>query len=473
MAETGGGTTISVPQSTSWTILLQSCDDELSGTSPTMAYNIVWRYWLSFKSTTIPVGTPYEVELATTKAGFVTVQQVVSRKVQHLSSEIQPHAEYLAAYISGLTGNNGYRIRMRFLVNGTGSATVDVGNFAAFQGSKQEFGGARNPMTNTMTLDTTWREIGSVTFNNTSGALVDVQLQGHFLVTAGTGGQRISVGIGKDYNSSGNHYSQVFVPAFLPEEITILDYMPNEGVGSSLLPTGFNTFRMWAKVDSGTVTISNRRLEAMGMNAGTDTVRYYQFAGGPTVLAEDTGLPQPQECRLVLDNATRLFQVCNPTMTQPQPYSDPPCGRWTKLFEGTVSANPLSLAAIGAGHIEIAGKSCKNDTNPPQLLCWSSGATRVNVAIEMVTNPDPQGNQAAVDFHYSAFSVANLPMKIHFFSDGFHWGNDYGQTVRLWVRLVEYPCNGVAYEARERRLTIGRSYLGLRFFYPTGTLYKP
>ena len=470
MVETGGNGTITVPHSTAWTTLVQSCDNELSGTSSTMPYNLVWRYWLSFKSSTIPVGTGYEVELATIKSGVVTVQQVISRKVQHLSSEPQPHTEYLAAYVSGLTGENGYRIRMRFLTSGTGSATIDVGNFAALQGSKPEFGSARNTIASSFTLDTTWREIGFVTMTNSSGAEVDVQLQGHFTVTSGTPGVGISVGIGRDYNSSGNHYSRAFVPGSLPEEITILDYIPNEGVGASLIPNGSNTFRMWAKVDAGTATITNRRVEVLGMDAApaTDTTRYYQFANGPTTLAEDTTQPQPQSCFL-LDSQNQPFGICNASMTQPQTISTPPCGRWTKLFEGTIPANSLGLASIGAGHIEITGKSCKNGGT----ACWPAGETRANVAIEMVTNPDQNGNRAAVDFHYSAFSVVNLPMKIHFFSDGFHWGNSYGQTVRLWVRLVDYPCNGVGYGGQERQLTIGRSYLGLRFFYPTGTLYNP
>ncbi|MDQ3280554.1 MAG: hypothetical protein M3Q69_03995 [Acidobacteriota bacterium] len=64
-------------------------------------------------------------------------------------------------------------------------------------------------------------------------------------------------------------------------------------------------------------------------------------------------------------------------------------------------------------------------------------------------------------------------MKIHFFEDAFHWGNDYGQTLRLWVRLVDTPCNAVQYGGQQRQLTIGRAYLGLRFFYPTGVLYVP
>jgi hypothetical protein len=470
MVETGGGTTITVPWSTTPTLLVHSCDNELSGTSPTMAYNVVMRYWLSFKSTTIPVGTPYQVELATLKNGVYTVQQLINRKVQHLSSEMQPHTEYLAAYIHGLTGENGYRIRMRFLTSGTGSATVDVGNFAAFQGSRQEFGGATNSLTHTITLDTTWREIVGVTMNNFSGGEVDVQLQGHLVVLSGTPGTGISIGIGRDMNSSGNHYSRAYVPSSLPEEITVLDYIPNEGVGASLLPIGFNTFHMWAKVDSGTITVNTRRLDVMGMDAApaADTTRYYQFAGGPITLAEDTAEPQPQACILV-DVPSPDFHLCNPTMVQPQPYPDPPCGRWTKLFEGSIPANPLGVAAVGAGHVEITGKSCKNGGTS----CWGSGATRANVAIEMVTNVQPNGSRAAVDFHMSAFSVANLPMKIHFFSDGFEWGNDTGQTVRLWVRLIDYPCNAVNDQAKERRLTIGRSYLGIRFFYPTGTLYNP
>lgn len=471
MVETGGGgATITVPHSTAWTTLVHSCDNELSGTSSTMAYNTVWRYWLSFKSTNIPVGTGYQVELATLKNGSYTVQKVISRKVQHLSSEPQPHSEYLAAYIPGLTGENGYRIRMRFLTSGTGSATIDVGNFAAIQGSKTEFGGAENSLNTSMTLDTTWREVVGVTFNNSSGVSVDAQVQGHFTVTAGTPGQRILVGIGRDFNSSGNHYSHVFVPNALPEEITILDYLPNEGAGTSLLPPGFNTFRMWAKVSSGTVTISNRRLEAFAMRAGSDTSRYYQFAGGPVALAEDTPQAQPQACMLVLDNGTRGYELCNTTMDPAaQEYPNPPCGRWTKVFEGTIAPNALGVAAIGAGFVEITGKSCKDGT----LNCWSSGATRANVAIEMVSNPDANGFRAAVDYHLSAFSVANLPLKLHYFSDAFHWGNTTGQTVRVWVRLIDFPCNGVNYASQQRQLTIGRAYLGLRFFQPTGVLYNP
>lgn len=470
MVETGGGATINVPHSTAWTNLVQSCDNELSGTSSTMAYNLVWRYWLLIKTETIPVGTTFEVEFATIKSGVVTVRQVISRKVQHPSKESQPQSEYLAAYVNGLTGENGYRMRIRFLTSGTGSAIIDVGNFAALQGSKPEFGGARNTIATSFTLDSTWREIGFVTMTNSSGAEVDVQLQGHFTVTSGTPGLGMSVGIGKEYNSSGNHYSRAFVPNSLPEEITILDYMPNEGVGATLIPNGSTTFRMWAKVDAGTAVITNRRVEVLGMDAypASDTTRYYQFANGPTLLAEDTTLPQPQSCFL-LDYQQNPFGICNASMTQPQTISTPACGRWTKLFEGTIPANPLGMAAIGAGHIEITGKSCKDGGT----ACWPAGETRANVAIEMVTNPDPNGNRAAVDFHFSAFSVANLPMKVHFFSDGFHWGNDYGQTIRLWVRLIDTPCNGVNYSAQQRQLTIGRSYLGIRFFYPTGTLHNP
>lgn len=465
MVETGDIQTFTVLQNGNWTTLIQSCDVPLSPSELTMTYNLVWRYWLVLKSSTIPVGTPYEVELATIdREGVITVRQVIKRRIQHLSSESQPHAEYLAAYVPGLTGAHGYTIRIRFPIGGPGSAIVDVGNFAAMQGSKSEFGGARNTLTPSMTLDTTWREIGFVTMTNSSGAAVDVQLQGHFTVTSGTPGAGISVGIGKGLGSSGNHYSRAFVPKALPEEITILDYMPNEGVGMTLIPNGSTTFRMWAKVDAGTAVINNRRLEVLGMDADPepDTERYVQFAGGPTVLAEDTTQPQPQACFLH-DDLTNPYGLCDPTRT-------PLCGRWTKVFEGKIDPNPLGVASIGAGHIEITGRSCRNGGT----ACWPAGETRMNVAIEMITNPDPRtGYRAASDFHASAFSVANLPMKIHFFSDGFHWGNDWGQTVRLWVRLIDTPCNGVHYQAQERRLTIGRSYLGLRFFYPTGTLANP
>ena len=149
---------------------------------------------------------------------------------------------------------------------------------------------------------------------------------------------------------------------------------------------------------------------------------------------------------MMLDVANPGFELCNLSMTQPQPYPDPPCGRWTKLFEGTIPANPLGVAAVGAGHVEITGKSCKFGGTS----CWSSGATRANIAIEMVTNPQMDNSRKAVDFHMN-----------------------YGQTVRLWVRLIDYPCNAVNDQSKERRLTIGRSYLGLRFFYPSGTLYNP
>ncbi|MDQ3280553.1 MAG: hypothetical protein M3Q69_03990 [Acidobacteriota bacterium] len=404
MAEAGGTTSMTVPDGGVWTTVLDSCGDELSAETTSMPYNVIWRYWLLFKSTTVPIGTPYQIEVSTTKNGITTVHETINRKVRHLSTESEPHVDYLAAYLGGLSGSNAFRVRMRILsyVGATASIDAGVGNFASLQGSHQQYGGAKSATATTaMTLDATWREISSVTLNNTSGVSVDVQLQSHLRVTSGTPGQRISVGIGREYASSGAHYSQLYVPANLPDDLTVLDYMPNEGVGDALIPPGISTFRVWAKVDTGTVTIADRRTEVLAMNATpvTDSIRYYQFSAGPTVVAEATTQAQPQSCFL-LDQGNN-FNICN-TATQPQQITEPLCGKWTKVMEHDIPPNSKGIASVGAGYLEITGKACANGGT----ACWSSGESRTSPS---KSSPNPIRREAR---HRPTFTTPPFPFQL-------------------------------------------------------------
>lgn len=490
MVESGTDSVAPIGQNTVWTTILQSCDNELSGTPSTMTYNVVWRFFVKLDSTSVPIGTPYEIELATTKAGVVTVHQVLSRKILRSVTKNNPQTDYFATFVGGLSGDNGYRVRMRVL--GTGGGQVDPsGIFMSIQGSPAQYGGAASStLTSSLTLDTTWREISGVTMNNTSGGNVDVLLQSHFTVNAGVEGSRILLGFGREAGSSGNHYSHIYIPASLPGNVTVLDFMPNEGVGDTLVPAGLSTFRVWARMETGTATITNRRTEVLAMNAtpGTDSIRYYQFTGGPILVTENPPAPQPQSCiQNDLDPNATGGKVCD--LTGYDTAVEPKCGRWTRLLaaDGAIPATPSlgdgELAAVGSGYFEVISKSCSGGGDS----CWQNGpagvdATRVQLAIELVTN---DANPAGTDIHMEAMGISlALPSaavglqrsQVHFFSDLFHWGNFSGQKIRLWIRLLKSTAEGSCdvigtLGPLNRQFTIGRAYLGVRFFPPTGTLY--
>lgn len=454
MVETNGNAT-TINHDGQWVTVMQSCDDEFHAATGLGTYSAVWRQYISIDSATVAVGTQYEVEFATTKSGVTTVHQVVSRKIRMTITSTDPQSDYLGAYLGNLTGANGYRVRMRLV--GSSGGNIHVGQiFATAQGSASYYGSGTNTISSSMTLDSTWREIGIITVNNASGAETDVQLQGHFTINSGTAGQKISLGFGKGNASSGSHYSNVYVPATLPDNVTAFDFIPNEGVGDLLLPNGSTDIRVWAKVNSGTVTISNRRIEVLAMDAAPadDSARMYTFSAGPTTHSEDTTAAQPQAC-IMVDRQSSTNELCT---------QSPGCGKWTKLLEMDVPANAKWEASVGGGYVEIIDKACLGGGS----ACWSNG-TRAQVAIETITyEPTPH----AVDFHMTAFSIPNVPVHHFFFEDAFSWGNDYGQKLRLWIRLIDYPC-GVPYEAGVRQLTIGRRYLGLRFFERSGDLYYP
>lgn len=459
---------ITVNQNVGWTTILQSCDDELNSHASVTEYNVIWRQMITMHGATVPPGTPYELEFATTKGGFITVHRTVSRVIRHTPSMQHPHVDHVAAYFKWLSGGNGYRVRTRILGAGSGSVTIKQ-TFASGQGSPSQYGAAESSvLTIPITLDTTWREISGVTMNNTSAGTVDVQLQTHFRITSGSPGQRISVGIGKGSGSSAQHYSHLYVPAALPAAMTVLDFMPNEGVGHALIPAGLNTFRVWARVDAGTATVTDRQTEVLGMKAdpAADSIRFYAFSGGPTLVREDNYTSgQPQNC-LLLDQGFS-FYACNQNADDPGPSSMPGCGRWTKILQATVPPSDDD-ASVGAGYVEITSIGCRSGTD-----CWNAAqATSIAVAIETVTN-EPVGSRDAADFHLSSYSVMTVPTRIHFAQDAFAWGNGNGQTIRVWVRINNYPCNGIMYGLDERQLTIGRAYLGIRFFEPTGVLYNP
>jgi hypothetical protein len=421
--------------------------------------------WLELRAATVPIGTTYEIEVATTKAGVTTVQQVISRKIRSTVGQYRPQGDYFGALLTGLSGANGFRVRMRIL--GTGSGYIDIERiFATGVGSRSSYGSARNTTTGNMTVDTTWRIIGSVTVNNTSGANADLQLQGNITINSGTPGQRISLGFGKGLASSGNHYSYVYVPNTLPESVTAFDFMPNEGVGDAVIPPGVTAINVWAKVDSGSVTISDRRIEVLAMAAhATDTARLFSTAQGPTVVRTDNPDAQPQACLMLHQTSPDGF-ACNQSATLPQTYSTP-CGKWTKLLEMTLPPNEKWTTSIGGGYVEILNKSCPSGTT-----CWNDTSSAwAQVAIEVVTN-GPSGTRHAVDAHMTSFSMSDAPTHLYFFEDVFSWGNTQGNVVRLWIRIIDYPC-ATNYNFEPRQITVGRRYLCLRFFERTGDLYHP
>ncbi len=461
----GGSPPVRVNQDGQWVTIHSSCDDELHPATDVGAYTAAFRMWLELKAATVPVGTTYEIEVATTKAGVATVQQVLSRKIRASVGQYRPQGDYFGSLLTNLNGANGFRVRMRIL--GTSTAYIDVNQiFATAQGSRSSYGSARSTAAGTMTVDTTWRIIGSVNVNNTSGADVDVQLQGSITIHSGTPGQRISLGFGKGTASSGNHYSYVYVPNTLPESVTAFDFMPNEGVGNALIPPGSTTINVWAKVDSGSITISDRRIEALGMTAPpTDTARLFSAAEGPTIARTDSTDAQPQSCHM-LHASSPDGLACNQSATLPQTFSTP-CGKWTKLLEMTLPPNPKWTTSVGGGYIEILNKGCPSGTT-----CWNDTSSAwAQVAIEFVTN-GPSGTRYATDAHMTSFSMANAPTHLYFFEDVFRWGNSDGNIVRLWIRIIDYPC-ATNYNSEPRQITVGRRYLGVRLFEGTGDLYYP
>ena len=475
MVETGTQN-VTVYHTGSWHEIVSSCDEELNPAFTT-TYAVAWRQWMSIDASTVPVGTQYEVEISAIKNGVVTAQQVLSRRIRTVVSDKQPQGDYMGGFLSGLNGAQGYRIRIRLIGSSSGYVHFPF-VFASLQGARAEYGSASTTNAASFTLDPTWRIIGSVVVNNTSGGDADLQLQGTFTIESGTSGQRGLLGFGKGTASSGNHSSFIYVPPVLPESVTAFDFMPNEGVSDTLIPPGQTTINVWARVDSGTVTISNRRLDALSMGVGAtaanaDTARTYTMFHGPTLHSETTTGVQPQDCLLLdKDAQTNGGKACNQkpddvalTGAYAQTYA-PGCGKWTQLLETPISlpANAKWRSSTGGGYLQILGKSCASGGD----ACWS-GATWAQVAIETVTN-SPSGSQSSADFHFTTFSVPNTPTSIYFFEDAFNWGNADGNIMRLWVRLVGYPCTNGAYQT-DRQLTIGRRYLGVRFFEPTGDLY--
>jgi len=453
-----GGPVTTITAGTGYQTVLQSCADELQ-TPSNAAFTAIMRAMVFSESATASVGSTYDIEFSTVKGGVYTVQQEVSRTIRHTINADQPQTDYVAAMLTGLTGGNGYRIRIR--LNGSGTITLNV--FANAQGSLAGYGGTRGSTnTSSITLSTSWQEIGSVTFNNTTADNVDLQLQGHFTINSGsTAGAKISVGLGLEYGSSGNHYSSVYVPPATPDSVTVMDHMPNEGVGDTLISPGSHTIRMWAKINSGTVSISNRRVEVLPMGASPagDSIRLYPFNDTVKTHEQNSG-PQPQAC--ILLDVSQSFTACNTTATQPQAYPNAGCGNWTKLLEATVPVNANTISEYGEAYVEILDKTC--DATHPN--CWSGAPSRIQVALEGVTG----GSQpAATDLILTTASVPDTTGHLYIPTDGFSWGNSAGNTVRLWIRFDN--CNSPYVAGRQ--LKIGRVYFGQKWYSNNGTLHIP
>jgi hypothetical protein len=462
MFEAGTPSPVMLYANSGFVTVLSSCDDELS-TSNNQAFSAIWRAFLSFEEGTAPVGSTVEVEFRTKKNGVSTLHRVISRRVQRTINKNHPQTETVSSFLAGLSGANGYELRARLVGN---SGYLKLFAFTSAQGSLVSHGSNQTLNVGSVTLTTTWQDIGSVVVNNTSGNNIDIQVQGHFEIAAGSvAGRRISVGFGREYGNAGNHYPHIYVPQSLPENVTILDYMPNEGVGDPLLPPGQSTIRMWAKVDAGTVTVSNRRVEVLAMGDSVNSIRFYPFHAGPQQHDENSTSPQPQAASLLDRGANDCgrsgFQVCNDTDTLPQTY-EPHCGRWTPLLVGTIPPNSFATSMVGSGYVEITGKTCA----PGYPNCWEGAPTRVHVAIETVTPGSPA---AGVDVISVITSVINDRTYLFLPSDVFGWGNSGGNEIRLWIRFDE--CNSP--DVKGRQLQIGKAYVGLRWFHNPGFFYHP
>ncbi len=459
-----------ITQANGWVTLQDSCGVLSLANGGTKYFDTLLRTFIKILTSTAPAGTPYEVQILTTRNGVETLHGTYAGSLRAGIDKWNPQADYYAAKATLTGAAPGHGVKVKFRLNGSGQVKVSYQLTAAHATTTYE-GGYGYFSSSSAALDTTWRNVGTLQYSVGGAFSVDAQVQASFRLPAGSSpGQQIIVGFGRGDGSSGAHNFPVYVPASLPHTVTLFDSMPNEGVGSALFAPGAHTIKMWARTTAGTATITNLEFTGIGMPVTSSSrIAYGARTTDLLVRTDNFSDPQPQNCEM-LDGAIARDpnaphnQVCHDGTST----VSPACGRWTKLLEFPIDPSPAGtppLYTVGSGYIELKGRSRDASGN---VIPWAAG--QIQLAIEVVTNESPQN---ATDFHWVTTYAPVDSSRIGFFSDAMSWGNTTGQTVRLWIRKSQCSEDGqYADEGSAKSFTVGKTFLQMRMFdNPNSCLY--
>ncbi|HYR29872.1 MAG TPA: hypothetical protein VEU30_15485 [Thermoanaerobaculia bacterium] len=133
----------------------------------------------------------------------------------------------------------------------------------------------------------------------------------------------------------------------------------------------------------------------------------------------------------------------------------PVCGRWTRLldfetpsvvgdFSWFLHANIEFPRVVGHGYVEIAVQTVRKQ---PSVRLGIIEATDMGIAVAQLS---PGGDA------------------ISFYGDASSWGNDGGNEMSLWIRIIE-GCNGAGFG---NALTVGKRSVAIKLL-PTTSIHLP
>ena len=195
------------------------------------------------------------------------------------------------------------------------------------------------------------------------------------------------------------------------------------------LAPGEYTVRLWARTREGDAMVSRVRTDVAAFPLGQFPL--FEFSEDePVVVTSDGSVIEPDTL-------------------------EPVCGRWTRLldfitpsvkgnFSWFLHANLDFPHVTGHGYVEIAIQTLR--TQPSHRLGILE-ATDMGIAVAQLS---PGGDS------------------VSFYGDASAWGNDGGNKVSLWIRIIE-GCNGAGFG---NELTVGRRSVAIKLL-PTTSIHLP
>jgi hypothetical protein len=194
------------------------------------------------------------------------------------------------------------------------------------------------------------------------------------------------------------------------------------------LPPGTYTIRLWAQALEDEVTVESVRTHVAAFPS--DVYPMYQSTAA-----------QPHEV--------------TPSGSAEESYLNPVCGRWTKLldFDSPSKTGDFSWflhayvefeRVVGHGYVEIAIQTVRNQ---PSHRLGIIEVTDMGISVSQLS---PGGDG------------------VSFYGDASSWGNDGGNSMSLWMRIIE-GCNDASFG---NQLTVGKRWVAVKLL-PTTSIHLP
>lgn len=415
----------------------------LNGTnlSSSVATNSLLRAYVGIDNAT--AGVRYEVRFVRVNPLTGAILATYGWYVRQVKGTGFKQAEWFYSSIQNLPAGE-HRIDLQARVIDSGTITVGT-RWMTLQGAPSDGvapgGRARFPSgiavtSPSYTITGSWSPSVTSTLSFENSVEVNLFAQAYFEINGGTPGDQISVGFQLDNESPSRRTSDFAVPQTFAgyatrDGVNIADHLENVAAVPLTVPAGKHTLKLWAVSRSGRpVTVSNRAIEFATFPTNNTSLgaQFVQWASTPG--------------RRLTINSTAA------SSTPPKGWigtGGGGFGYWqpiTDEFEMPPDVAGGSYQWVGQGFIETLGRAGN----------WTDGT--VEIAIDTYHYPPGSSTPTTVDFGWVPVHMNVDRGHIYMFSDAFHWGNAYGNKMRIYMRKV-IPASGATFD-------IGKVYFAMQ-----------